>query len=402
MKNFMRISIPRITADGGNLNFLLCSVLILALPFSWVSTALGSVYRLITILAAGIWLINNRGRIILHKSKKALIVAWLCYAGLACLSVLWAVERETALQTVMGMALLVIISLIFASSQLTEKNRQTLDSLWTLDTAILVLLFLFGQRDRLGSSGRETLVILGTDTDANEFSSYFIVGIAACVHQLMIQRKKTTKILIGLVIAGAVYSLFLCASRGAILSVLICVGCLVFYKKPIKRVVSTLAICAAACVVIGFVLIPLIPEDNLERLTLSAIVSDGGSGRLDIWRNSLKLFFQGNPMRWLFGYGEGGIHIRLSFLYTATMHNQLLQQLVNYGFLGLAFYCAMLIQAWKFYRREFPAYMGVFLGVMAMSLTLTMGPSYKLIWIILFLPLMATQQEGGNALCVLR
>ena len=69
-----------------------------------------------------------------------------------------------------------------------------------------------------------------------------------------------------------------------------------------------------------------------------------------------------------------------------TMHNQLIQQLSNYGIVGLVLYLILIYKSYKSIKLNCPRYMGAFIGMLVMSLTITMSVAYKLLWILLLMP----------------
>lgn len=70
---------------------------------------------------------------------------------------------------------------------------------------------------------------------------------------------------------------------------------------------------------------------------MEALRYDRGSGRADIWKNVISYFFSNSPFNWIFGYGY-----RSSYFLGAA-HNDLLEILFDFGFLGLFSYIAFLI-----------------------------------------------------------
>ena len=63
---------------------------------------------------------------------------------------------------------------------------------------------------------------------------------------------------------------------------------------------------------------------------------------------------------------------------------------------GFLLYIRLLFVVFKEYIRNKSDYIGCFLGIMVMSLTITMGPSYKILWIILMIPMLTYCNEKSN------
>lgn len=381
------------------INRLLCCILILMLPFSWVNISIGSVYRLVTLLVFTIYLINNRFKIQIAQESRSVFVIWTIYAAFAILTTLWAQNAESANNNAMGTVLLYMISLPFLGVTYNAITKRYLQICWVCVTVFLTIMFIFGETSNIDYAGRQSLVIFGTLTDANEFSSIFIVGLTVIVNLFLKVKGKFCKALLILLSVLNIYIVLMTASRGAFLSLGIAVLLTLLNsvkKIDIKKIFFSLVILFVVLVVIDVLILPMIPESNLDRFMLGTIFDDKGSGRLIIWASALNYFVKGNVLRMIIGYGYG--RFAVSTLYgdaNMVLHNQFLQHLVSYGFVGLGLYTALIWRCWLAFRSHLKEYYGAFIGIVIMSLTLTMGASYKILWIVLFMAMMRKDQEAA-------
>ena len=104
-----------------------------------------------------------------------------------------------------------------------------------------------------------------------------------------------------------------------------------------------------------------------------------------MWIDASNKIWNGSVWRMLFGYGQYGLTAGIEGL-TQTMHNQLLQQLSNYGIVGLASYILLIYKVFKALFSRCPQYIGAFMGIMLMSMTITMSVAYKILWILFLMP----------------
>lgn len=372
-------------------------IFIVALPFSWANIGSMSIYRLVTIIVFLVWLMHRRFIIPIpvENDRRKLFFAWIYYVGYSILTI---VLCPASVNVVFGMILLLMISFIFFSSSVDAILSKYMDYMWLAAAIFFIVLFVLGKSGQVGEWGsRQTLVILGTKTDPNEFSSFFVVSLPIAMYHLLNEKGIIKKCICFIVLVAGLYVVLMGGSRAALLSVIVAMFFTVCTTKKIspRTIVVFLIIGILLVVLIPKYILPLIPQGTLARLSLEALRSDSGSGRSQIWLNALHSFADRNPLSWIFGCGYGGLTISYSFGDTSTMHNQYLQQLVSYGIVGTILYLRLIYLAYKQISEKHRRYLGAFIGMMLMAMTLTMGPSYKILWILLFMGGISKQEEGG-------
>ena len=359
---------------------------IIALPFSWASFVIGSVYRTLTILLFIGFLFVSKFVIYCPLEKRGLFFCWVFYLGYSAASMLWAVNSQAAIINSMSLILMSFIVVVFFSNQLTRKEGDVIDKCWILVGVVCVIFYIFGDKATVGEYGsRTSMIILGTATDPNEFASAFIVPFAIILFDIL--NGKGKRILQYIMIIVMMYCVLMSGSRGAFFSILVVVlFSLIQSEKINKKSILFFFIAGVlmTAIIIQFI-IPMIPDDVLVRMSLKSLLEDGGSGRTDLWSDGIKKIWSGSVFRMIFGYGQYGLTVGTSGT-SQTMHNQFIQQLSNYGIVGLFLYIILIFRSYKTIKINCPRYIGAFWGMMFMSLTITMSIAYKLLWILLLVP----------------
>lgn len=360
-------------------------IFILALPFSWANVGAMSIYRLVTMSIVTIWVLEKNFKLpIPNDDRKKYFFSWIVYAGYTMFATLL---DTSSINILFGMILLIMISMLFFSSKVDNKLHNYIDYMWLSASVFFIFLFLFGSRGQVGVWGaRETLIILGTPTDANEFSSFFIVALPIALFHVINDKNLVIKVICVMVLLSGIYVVLMGGSRAALLAVTFALFITAFtgQKPSIKIMVLILLICLIILVIIPKYILPVIPKDTLARLSIEALQKDNGSGRGDIWKAGLNTFMNGSSFNFIFGYGYTKLKVVSPVGLTSTMHNQYIQQLISYGFIGFVLYMRMIILAYKQLKNNYKRYVGAYIGIMFMSMTLTMSPSYKILWILLF------------------
>ena len=365
---------------------LLIYAFVIALPFSWASFAVGSIYRAVTLLLFVLFIFGSKFTISYSKEKESLFFSWILYLGYSIVTMFWAVNREAAITNSMSLILLGFIVTVFFSTELSQKEEDIVDKCWIIAGIVCIVLYVFGDKTAVGEYGsRTSMMIMGTATDPNEFASVFIVPLSLIMFNIL--NKKGSKSFQLVIMLLALYCVLMSGSRGALFATFIAL--LVTLIQSGKVNVKTVIIIGIACLLVFAItiryIIPMIPDDVLTRMSLKALLKDGGSGRGDLWTDAMRKIWSGSEIRMILGYGQYGLTVGTKGV-SQTMHNQFIQQLSNYGIVGLLFYILLIYRSYKSIKVNCPRYIGAFCGMMFMSFTITMSVAYKLLWVLLLMP----------------
>ena len=371
---------------------------VVALPFSWASFAIGSVYRAITLLLFAVFLFASNFTISYSEEKRGFFISWVLYLGYSIFTMFWAVDRQAAITNSMSLVLLSFIVIVFFSTELSLSESDIVDRCWILVGVICIILYIFGDKTAVGEYGsRTSMIIMGTATDPNEFASVFIVPLSLIVFNLL--NKKGSRFFQSVIMVVAIYCVLMSGSRGALFATLLALFITLIQngKINVKSVLIIVVVGLLAMIVIIRYVIPMIPDDVLTRMSLKALLKDGGSGRSDLWTDALKKIWSGSVLRMIFGYGQYGLTVGTKGV-SQTMHNQFIQQMSNYGIVGLCLYVALVYNSYKAIKINCSKYTGAFFGMLLMSFTITMSVAYKLLWILLLMPATMTQKNREDIL----
>ena len=174
-------------------NWIVC-IFILALPLSWASFVVGSVYRNLTIILLGAFLVLNYDKP-LHLNSSKTFSAWTTFFVYVVLTGTWSKNSNIALSNMLGFILLYIVAFVFVFSNFGKGESIYIDYSWIFVGIAFSMLFIFGSRGVVSEhTARETLYVLGNVVDPNEFAGVFSVSISLSINYLFESEKKVFKI----------------------------------------------------------------------------------------------------------------------------------------------------------------------------------------------------------------
>ena len=193
----------------------LVACFVVFLPLSWASFAFGSIYRMLIITSLVVFLFYSNGKFNIRVDNKRLFLMWSLYTVYSVISAFWSDDFSNSLTEALGMVLIYAVIFIFSRYSF-EDAADGLMRAWILSGAICMMLFFFGEREIVGV--RETLIILGTSTDHNEFASVFIVPVSVGIHLLLKKTSVHVKIFNVILVLLELYAIMLTGSRGALIA----------------------------------------------------------------------------------------------------------------------------------------------------------------------------------------
>ncbi len=277
-------------------------------------------------------------------------------------------------------ALLIIFAqLIGISSQRFEIAKL----IYGLGGVAIAIYMLFANGSEFTHNGRMYLTIGGTSIETNYLNYLFIFPTIYCADRLI--SKKTVlieKILLLFSIGFMIFVVLSTGSRGGLTAVTIggIVTCL-FSGKENGRETKKLVITAVVVILVA-ILFPyiahLLPEKIIGRFDLSNLVSSGGNGRVDIWKNSLDIILEeSNLLQMLFGHG----FLSSVSIVGTTLHNVLIEIMFDQGLVGLLLFVVMNIELLYVAFSSRNAQMtGLVVGQFVLSMTLA-GVVSRYFWI---------------------
>lgn len=221
--------------------------------------------------------------------------------------------------------------------------------------------------------------------DRNYQASLLLMCILETIVFLLEYYKKIPKtgiIACVLVIFGDMYILLTSASRSAFLSLIIAV-CIFTMLNLGKKKKHFLPIITVVCAFIVLSEMGLF-DTVLGRFNLNDVES--GNGRMDLWRQYLEGFFEGNIIQILFGHSLVG-----QLYFGKAAHNLFISILYSFGLVGISLICSVIFAIIHgLYQSGHKNYLISFIPILFMCMTIE--PYYRVEFAIYLSSLLATSQ----------
>ena len=283
---------------------------------------------------------------------------------------------ETSIDYVIGYVLNAAIYICMTVIPYNETELKLMEDIQILLLVILIGLTLLSNGAR---GDRTTLMIMGQTCDPNDFVGYFVFPLTVALKK-MISGKRWFLYL--LLIALALYCVFLSGSRGGFLAIAVTIASFAFVypSSNIKRF-QFLAVGIVLMAGFWFIAKPLLPESVAERMSIESVIESGGSGRTDIWKSMVKTIIT-EPDKLILGRGIRTIyrHFRDGGWHDAAAHNQILQVLYNQGLVGLLSFLTLIgVSFFRCVKRRKTVAIAI-IGMMALSISLTFNQTTRTLW----------------------
>src|SRR5690554_3836137 len=151
---------------------------------------------------------------------------------------------------------------------------------------------------------------LGSTMDPNYFSANLLIVNFVFLYSLGnkdIKRKET--ILTYCLILLVIFIVFLTGSRGGALAHLFLVVTFSIIKINFKNFLKICIVGIISFYILRFTIIDNISPHIINRFSISTILESDGTGRFNIWKQTLDIFSSGNLYTNFFGYGLGTTQI---------------------------------------------------------------------------------------------
>lgn len=384
MKNVTR------TSQRNYLFFVI--VYILGLPLGIIPLGtFGSALKLLAILPVFIAIFMSKSTHIEPPLLKQLL-----FTLFATASIVWSVDMDGSIDRAISYFLL--WALVFSGSffQYDAEDIKKIKNalIWSSRLTVIVIL-LFAEV----VNGRLWLNENNFTEDPNYMCAYLACGIVGALQVLTQRNALKRKCFAILELIIYLWVVLLSGSRGGLLAILAsAIVFLLFYsKKYFLRKVIWLIISG----VLLLSLLNYLPEDLRMRFTVENVAENGGTGRVELWKQAIDLHLNSNAFRMFFGYGTATI-IQCFGLFgyaeQKVVHNIFLETLVELGTVGLILYTAAIFSfiraAWK-QKDKFS--FAVIMGMVVMSLSTSIYTFKPYFNIMLFITILQNAQQNYEA-----
>ena len=360
---------PEHSGEPVRIDCLLACLYFTLLPFTVVTTPFGSLLKVMTVPIVALLGL----RILSGKVSFTLNYVHLLYT----LYILYTVSQLITYRTdrayvttrdmVLGLMMLAMVSIRIYN----RREREWIESAWLVVGLVCIIAALNSKEVLSATESRIVVRILGYEEDQNHFCSYFIMAMLISVKRFLERRRFYPAYLLVLILSF--YSILRTGSRGGLIGVLC--GLAAYGLFGIKSIRMRLAVVLAGAAVIFLVftvVVPSLPEDLMQRYSLASVLSDGATGRFDIWRYLVNYTMR-SPSRMIWG---SGVNSTYEILYGAgfangVAHNTFLQVFNDQGMIGLLLFLILIAACFGRNAVRQPLYACALTAIMAFAMSLT-------------------------------
>ena len=366
------------SADVG-LSCILACVYFLALPLTITINAAGNSFlKLLTIPIAGYFAVSW---FFYRKKLELNIIHLLSFLYLiTVVMTLFADRSPVSLQYVRGYFETIGLMFLITMRKYTENEIKAFE---LTQLALLGVMIVLGFTGGEWYGDRNTMTIFGATSDPNFFSGFFILPIAVALKKM--RENKIYAVICTVLTALGIYMVFSSGSRGGLfgLSVMIISFVFINAKGAKQRFIGIGAVIITA-IILWIVVIPLLSEDVSARFSIKKLIESRGTARGDIWLSMLDTIKHSSWEllcgRGIFSYHEMMIEGKMI---KVVAHNQFIQSLYDQGIPGFIAFILMSSAAVLRNIKKRGYISAAMLGMLALSMTLTINPSIKAFWNLL-------------------
>lgn len=330
--------------------------------------------------------VSFRGKIV---RAQIFLVLMMIFSGIL------SVDRNSVVSRTSSNILLLIMMMLCSSAQFSNKQIKKLQYCQAWSSRITVfLLFYYGT---YSTQWHRLLLLDNTPIieDPNYLCAYFTFGISYALNKLLCSSGWKNKLTAICEIMVYIVAVILNGSRSGMICLMATVVTLFLMTKLSRYNILIKSIVLVFTLAIIIYTVNIIPENYLSRFTVDSMTADGGSGRIGIWENGLKVFCESDLYAKLFGQGAGSILriFEINDMRVIVMHNMLLEMLLEIGIIGMCIYILVILRAILVsYKSNNIMCLGVIMGMFSFSMMSSIY-TFKPYWNILMLACCLESQQ---------
>ena len=300
---------------------------------------------IIAVIAMLLFIILQHKYMFLYNPNKGLIV-FIIYS---LFSLVWSVSFTDSIAALTTLFSLLFIYLIGKLRAFNSKEVLII-SICMIALASAIPFFL--GINKAVSYSRGTLMNENGAADHNGLACNLVFGAILALDKFFSIKKRFFKYVFAAGTGLIIIAIFITGSRSAIIALGVSV---IYYLiksfpklKGSRSFWGTIILTVVAFVAVYYYLENHLHSAVIKRLGLVAILYGRGNGRIDIWKNILKIIGD-NPIRALFGWGYGTQKVVYASYYGIrdAAHNVFLQLWLDVGIIGMAAFLAGIMKFWK-------------------------------------------------------
>lgn len=231
------------------------------------------------------------------------------------------------------------MTIIFIHVQWTEREKNNFKNMIIL--SMIVACYIIFTNINFNSSGRLYLS-LGRNIDQNYLSANLIFGTAIITNSMIRAKKTIQRLIFAALLIWILVCIFYLGSRGSLFGNLVTAGLTIWLNRKSFNVLTTLIVVFSILIAVAAALI-MLPDWIRERFSFSYMISDGGSGRLNLWKDFLNYYSGESLGEIIFGNGRGFIYDAYMITRNCT-HNIFLKSLVEGGLIGFVLHIILFVE----------------------------------------------------------
>ena len=268
---------------------------------------------------------------------------------------------------------------LFICLSVVEYNERELKILEYVQIALLIIITAITFYNDTTVHDRTTLSMFGQECDPNYYVGFFIFPITVTMKKIYTSRYRLFYIVIAFL---AVYAIFLSGSRGGLLAILVTIiAFAVIYPKKSMNKFLILVCMLLSVLILWFAIKPFLSETVIDRMSVEAVVETGGTHRTEIWKSMIDKI-KNSSWEFIFGRGIGSLHPMLvaGKVQLVVAHNHLIQVLYDQGIVGVIAFLILVVCCILRCIKKRECVAIAFLGMLALSISLSFNPSIKSFW----------------------
>ena len=348
---------------------ILACIYFACLPFTVVTTPVGSLLKVVTIPIAAILMI----RLFMGKSELTLNYIHFFYGlyMLYTVGMLVVYSEDISVVTTKDMILGYLMLMLITMRIYNSREKELIETAWIAVGLVCIYVCVTSTEVVSEVENRAVVRVFGFEEDQNQFCAYLIMPVLISIKRIFERRKFYPVYIIILLLSF--YAVLKTGSRGGLIGVF--AGAAIYISIGMKSMRAILGVILAA-IAVGLIFVsvvmPMLPEDVRARYTIEAVQSDGGSGRFEIWQFLLNYTVQ-RPERLIRGSGVFSTYsiMRSGGLKNGVAHNAYIQILNDEGMIGLLLFVTVIaLCIFRTIKRE-PHYAAGMVSLLAFSMSLT-------------------------------
>lgn len=285
------------------------------------------------------------------------IVLWSVYAVFEMINTI--LYDELYIKQCVALFLEILLIFLVSNEHYNAKEiKLVIDSLILTTTIFSVILIFYGYGYG-GFAGRRSIRIEGHEAvDPNFMAAFILIGCMLTYIKILYQWQRQVRNIRQVVWIGCLglqtIAILLTSSRGALVAMAVGMiwGYMTYLKNiSVKRKIIWIMLSFLLLLIGIRVLFLVIPQSQIVRL-FSFRSYAGGSGRITLWKNSLKVIL--NSPLFGFGYASSQAKYRLINIENSFAHNTYFIIFETYGLVGgilyLSSYGIITYKLWKMKR----------------------------------------------------